>query len=159
MRCPNCKSPRLTYSEWVPMEQTCDLVGGAAGLWTATGAQSEPISPKLICQVCTNEWTPGSNMIARITEALCSACVDRQPAAPATSNNPPASARVSPAMARVLVNLYRGRAPWEHLHGRSMHGGAGQTERALRARGLVAGSYADLTLTDAGRECAASLST
>ncbi|MBB2158028.1 hypothetical protein HLH33_17295 [Gluconacetobacter diazotrophicus] len=141
------------------MEQTCDLVDGAAGLWTATGAQSEPISPKLICLVCANEWTPDSSTIARITEALCSACVDRQPAAPAASNNPPASARVSPAMARVLVNLYRGRTPWDHLRGRSMHGAAGQTERALRARGLVAGSSADLTLTDAGRECVASLST
>jgi hypothetical protein len=84
---------------------------------------------------------------------------DARIAQPAASNNAPQAPRVSLAMTRVLVNLYRGRAPWEHLHGRSMHGGAGQTERALRARGLVAGYCANLTLTDAGRECAASLST
>ncbi|GBQ33068.1 hypothetical protein AA13594_2535 [Gluconacetobacter azotocaptans DSM 13594] len=39
-----------------------------------------------------------------------------------------------------------------------MHGSAGQTERALRARGLVVRSYGDLTLTGAGGEYAASLS-
>jgi hypothetical protein len=45
-------------------------------------------------------------------------------------NQHAASALVSPAMARVLLNLYRGRAPSEHLHGRSMHGASGQAERA-----------------------------
>jgi hypothetical protein len=37
-------------------------------------------------------------------------------------------------MARVLVNLYRGLPPWHHLSGRSMFGGANQTEFAHRRR-------------------------
>lgn len=72
------------------------------------------------------------------------------------SNNPPKPAPCSPAMARVLVNLYRGRPAWGHLYGRSMHGGAGQTERALRNRGWIDG---ETELTDAGRERAAYLVT
>lgn len=72
-------------------------------------------------------------------------------------NNPPAPAPCSEAMARVLVNLYRGLPPWRHLNGRSMHGAAGQTERALRLRGWVTGFGGDLKLTDAGRERAADL--
>ena len=76
---------------------------------------------------------------------------------PSGGNNPPKPPRVSDAMGRVLMNLYRGRKPWEHLSGRSMFGGAGQTERALRSKGLVSGSYDKIVLTDLGRECAASL--
>lgn len=70
------------------------------------------------------------------------------------TNNPPKPERCSPAMARVLINLYQGRQPWGHLSGRSMYGGAGQTERALRQRGWIDASGA---LTDAGRERAADL--
>ncbi|RWN20370.1 MAG: hypothetical protein EOR94_13240 [Mesorhizobium sp.] len=55
-------------------------------------------------------------------------------------------------MARVLLNLYSGRPAWCHLFGRSMHGGSGQTERALRKRGWIDGNG---KLTDAGRERAA----
>lgn len=72
-------------------------------------------------------------------------------------NNPPRPKPCSPAMARVLVNLYRGRPPWCHLEGRSMHGGAGQTERALRARGWCEGFGNELVATVAGRERAAEL--
>mgnify|MGYP001407998773 CR=1 FL=1 len=86
-------------------------------------------------------------------------CPDRQSPGAAVDNNPPRTARVSPAMARVLINLYRGRLPWEHLYGRSMHGAAGQTERALLTRGLVTGYGREITLTDVGRECTASLTT
>lgn len=85
------------------------------------------------------------------------ACADRQSAGAPAGNTPPRAARVSPAMARVLVNLYRGRPAWEHLYGRSMHGAAGQTERALHTRGLATGYGRALILTDAGRACAASL--
>lgn len=73
------------------------------------------------------------------------------------TNNPPKPACCSPAMARVLINLYRGRPPWDHLYGRSMHGGAGQTEMALHARGWVEGAGRSLVLTEAGREQAAHL--
>ncbi len=72
-------------------------------------------------------------------------------------NNPPPAKPCSPAMARVLVNLYRGRSPWCHLEGRAMHGGAGQTERALRERGWCEGSCGSLVLTVEGRERAAEL--
>jgi len=58
-------------------------------------------------------------------------------------------------MAQVLINLYRGLDAWRHLYGRSMHGGAGQTERALKARGWVKLVDGELTLTDHGRERAA----
>jgi hypothetical protein len=73
------------------------------------------------------------------------------------SNNPPNAAPCSPAMARVLVNLYRGLPPWHHLSGRSMFGGANQTEFALRKRQWVTGLGNDIQLTDAGRERAADL--
>lgn len=74
-----------------------------------------------------------------------------------TGNNPPRPTPCSPAMARVLVNLYRGRPPWCHLQGRSMHGGAGQTERALRERGWCENDGGGLVLTLEGRERAAEL--
>ena len=73
------------------------------------------------------------------------------------TNNAPRPAPCSPAMARVLINLYRGLPPWRHLNGRSMYGAAGQTERALRARGWVDGFGGTLVLTTAGRERAADL--
>ncbi len=70
------------------------------------------------------------------------------------SNNPPKPERCSPAMARVLINLYQGRPAWGHLSGCSMYGGSGQTERALRQRGWI---DAEGALTEAGRERAADL--
>lgn len=73
------------------------------------------------------------------------------------SNHPPKPLPCSPAMARVLVNLYRGRPAWGHLYGRSMHGGSGQTERALRQRGWCTYEDGRFILTEAGRERAASL--
>ncbi|MTJ93892.1 MAG: hypothetical protein F8N36_13690 [Desulfovibrio sp.] len=73
------------------------------------------------------------------------------------SNSPPKPLPCSPAMARVLVNLYRGLPPWRHLFGRAMFGGSGQTECALRDRGWVTGRGNDLELTVAGRERAADL--
>ena len=60
-------------------------------------------------------------------------------------------------MARVLRNLYLGWPPWQHLSGRSMHGGAAQTEVALRQREWCQGLGDEMTLTDAGRERAADL--
>lgn len=58
-------------------------------------------------------------------------------------------------MKRVLKNLHAGRAPWSHLRGRSMHGAAGQTERALLTRGLAERRAGRLSLTEAGRRVAA----
>lgn len=75
------------------------------------------------------------------------------------SNQPPKPTAVSPAMGRVLVNLYRGRAPWGHISGRSMHGGAVQTESALIKRGLVVGLGEKMKLKASGRETAAWLTT
>ncbi len=71
----------------------------------------------------------------------------------------PQEPRLSPssAMARVLRDLYRGLPPWAHCEGRAMPGGTGRTEEALRQRGLVTGFGRNLTLTEAGRQCAARL--
>ncbi len=73
------------------------------------------------------------------------------------SNNPPRLEPCSPAMGRVLANLYRGNNPWQHLSGRSMFGAAGQTERALIARGWCYLETGRLKLTPLGRERAADL--
>lgn len=74
-----------------------------------------------------------------------------------TINNPPKPELLSPAMGKVLANLYRGEHPWRHLSGRSMYGAAGQTERALIARGWCAREGGHLKLTTSGRERAADL--
>ncbi len=65
------------------------------------------------------------------------------------------SKRPSPAMAAVLINLFYDRAPWGHINGRSMHGAAGQTHRAMVDRGWV--TWAPETLTVSGAQVAASL--
>jgi hypothetical protein len=90
---------------------------------------------------------------------LCSACVDGV-AAPADIDRkvpPSPPGGLSPAMTRMLVSLYRGRAPWEHVRNRSMWRGADQTARALRDRGLVADTGPKMILSEAGRACAAML--
>lgn len=73
------------------------------------------------------------------------------------SNRPPAAAPISDAMGRVLRNLYEGREAFGHLRGRSMHGAAGQTRRALVRRGWITAELGELVLTEAGREQAAGL--
>lgn len=113
MRCPNCRSPRLTYSEWIPMQQMCDLVDGVAGRWTATWAQGCPTNRAIICQACTHEWTPDAGTLEHIDDTLLDFTGS------SGGNQPPAPARVSPAMARVLLNLYQrlgalGPSPWPH---------------------------------------------
>ena len=52
------------------MQQVCDLIDGVAGLWTATGAQSGPITPTLACQSCAHEWAPTGSMLDQITNTL-----------------------------------------------------------------------------------------
>ncbi len=64
------------------------------------------------------------------------------------SNNPPPLAKLSPAMVAALRSIYLGRA-WEHIRGRSMHGGYGQTRRALIKLGLIDRND---ELTEAGRD-------
>jgi hypothetical protein len=55
------------------------------------------------------------------------------------------TARPSPAMSAVLINLFYGRPPWYHLRGRSMHGGAGSTAYAMIARGWITRNENQLT--------------
>lgn len=72
-------------------------------------------------------------------------------------NGAPDTPKPSPAMARVLLNLYRGLPPWRHLEGRSMFGGAGQTGMALRTKGWAIGFGNAMELTETGLEIARSL--
>lgn len=65
-----------------------------------------------------------------------------------TSNRPPIRKDLTQAMVTALLSYHAGK-PWAHLSGRSMHGGAGQTYRALVQRGLL-DSKTD-TLTDDGQ--------
>ena len=59
----------------------------------------------------------------------------------------------SPAMRTVLVNLFFGRAPWQHLRGRSMYGGASSTGKAMACRGWI--TLPDTELTADGAAVAA----
>lgn len=61
-----------------------------------------------------------------------------------TSNRPPVRKDLTPAMAAALLSYHAGK-PWTHLSGRSMHGGSGQTYRALVQRGLLDSKTDQLT--------------
>jgi hypothetical protein len=61
-------------------------------------------------------------------------------------------AKLSSTMIQMLANLTRGDDPKAHCHGRSEHGGAEGTIRALVRRKLATWGKDGVQITEAGRQ-------